>query len=45
MAIGAILLGLTGVALAAPQRTTEHASPAALAISLGAVALIALLPH
>ena len=43
VAIGAILLGLTGVALAAPQRTTEHAS-AALAISLGAVALIALAP-
>jgi hypothetical protein len=44
-AIGAILLGLTGVALAAPERTTEHASSSALAVSLGAIALIALLPH
>ncbi len=44
-AIGAILLGLTGVALAAPERTTEHASATALAVSLGAIALIALLPH
>ena len=44
VAIAAILAGLTGVALAAPERTTEHASPAALALSLGAIALIALAP-
>jgi drug/metabolite transporter (DMT)-like permease len=45
VAIGAILVGLTGVALAAPERTTEHASSAALAVSLGAIALVALLPY
>ncbi|MGZ8666053.1 MAG: hypothetical protein ACXWZM_02940 [Solirubrobacterales bacterium] len=43
-ATAAILAGLTGVALAAPERTTEHASSTALALSLGAIALIALAP-
>lgn len=45
VATGAILVGLTGVALAAPERTTEHAGSVALAVSLGTIALIALLPH
>lgn len=44
-AVAAILIGLTGVALAAPNRTTEHASGTALAISLGLIALVALAPY
>jgi drug/metabolite transporter (DMT)-like permease len=44
-AVAAILVGLTGVALAAPERTTDHADGTALAVSLGAIALIALLPY
>ncbi len=44
-AVAAILIGLTGVALAAPERTTGHAGGLSLAISLGVIALIALLPH
>ena len=45
-AIGAILLGLTGVALAAPERTTDHASRnGARRRPGGAIALIALLPQ
>ncbi|MFN8161184.1 MAG: hypothetical protein U0R52_09125 [Solirubrobacterales bacterium] len=44
-AVAAILAGLTGVALAAPERTTGHATGTRLAISLAAVALVALLPY
>jgi drug/metabolite transporter (DMT)-like permease len=43
--VAAIALGLVGVALAAPARTTLSAGAASLALALGAVAALALLPH
>ena len=41
----AISLGLVGLALTAPARTTLSASAATLALALGPVAALALLPH
>lgn len=37
-AVGAIVLGVAGVALAAPERTTEHADTGAIALALALVA-------
>ena len=44
-AVAAISLGLVGLALTAPDRTTLSASAATLALALGPVAALALLPH
>ena len=43
--VAAITLGLVGLTLAAPARTTLSAGAASLAVALGAVAALALLPH
>ncbi len=45
VAVAAIFAGVGGVALAAPQRTTEHASDWAIALALCLVALPALAPY
>jgi hypothetical protein len=45
VAVGAIMLGVTGVALAAPARTTEHASASAIALALVLVALPIVSPY
>lgn len=39
VAVGAIVLGVTGVALAAPERTTDHAAAGAIALALVLVAI------
>jgi drug/metabolite transporter (DMT)-like permease len=39
VAVAAILVGVAGVALAAPERTTEHASAWAIALALGLLAI------
>lgn len=39
VAVGAIIAGVSGVALAAPERTTAHASAGAIAIALALVAI------
>jgi drug/metabolite transporter (DMT)-like permease len=39
IAVAAIVAGVFGVALAAPERTTDHASTAAIALALGLVAI------
>jgi drug/metabolite transporter (DMT)-like permease len=44
-AAAAIVAGVAGVALAAPERTTDHASGGAIAIALALVAIPALLPY
>jgi drug/metabolite transporter (DMT)-like permease len=44
-AVGAIVLGVAGVALAAPERTTEHASSGAVALALVLVALPIAAPY
>ena len=44
-AVAAISLGLVGLALTAPARTTLSPSAATLALALGPVAALALLPH
>lgn len=44
-AVAAIVLGVAGVALAAPARTTEHAGTGALAVALGLVAIPIALPY
>ena len=44
-AVAAIALGLAGLALTAPDRTTLSASAATLALGLAPVAALALLPH
>jgi drug/metabolite transporter (DMT)-like permease len=44
-AVGAIVLGIGGVAWAAPERTTEHADTAAIAIALAVVAIPLLAPY
>ncbi len=38
-AVAAIVAGVVGVALAAPERTTDHAGTAAIALALGLVAI------
>ncbi len=45
LAVGAIVTGVAGVALAAPERTTDHAGTAAIALALGLVALPILAPY
>jgi drug/metabolite transporter (DMT)-like permease len=44
-AVAAIVVGVAGVALAAPQRTTEHATAGVLALALFLVALPVLAPY
>jgi drug/metabolite transporter (DMT)-like permease len=44
-AVGAICLGVAGVAWAAPERTTDHAGTAAVALALGLVAVPVALPY
>ena len=45
VAVAAIVLGVAGVALAAPERTTDHAGAAAVALALALVAIPALAPY
>lgn len=45
VAVGAIIVGVAGVALAAPERTTDHASAEAITLALCLVALPALAPY
>ena len=45
LAVGAILVGVVGVALAAPERTTDHADTWAIALALGVVAIPIALPY
>jgi hypothetical protein len=44
-AVGAIVLGVAGVALAAPERTTDHAGAAAIALALALVAIPIAAPY
>jgi hypothetical protein len=44
-AVAAIVLGVAGIAWAAPERTTDHAGTAAIAIALALVAIPILLPY
>jgi hypothetical protein len=44
-AVGAIVLGLTGVALAAPARTTDHAGLGDIALALGLLAVPVAAPY
>jgi len=44
-AVGAIVIGVAGVAWAAPDRTTDHAGTLAIAIALGVVAIPIALPY
>ena len=39
VAVGAVILGVTGVALAAPERTTDHAAAGAIGLALALVAI------
>ncbi|MGN6275783.1 MAG: hypothetical protein ACTHNP_07615 [Solirubrobacterales bacterium] len=45
LAVGAITVGIAGVALVAPERTTDHAGTAAIALALGLVAVPILAPY
>jgi drug/metabolite transporter (DMT)-like permease len=45
LAVGAILAGVAGVAWAAPDRTTDHAGTAAIAVALGLVAIPIVAPY
>jgi len=45
LAVAAIVVGVVGVAWAAPERTTEHAATWAIALSLGIVAVPVALPY
>jgi len=45
VAVGAILVGIAGVAWAAPERTTDHADGGAIALALALVAVPVLLPY
>jgi hypothetical protein len=45
LAVAAIVLGVAGVAWAAPERSTEHAGPAAIALALALVALPIAAPY
>jgi drug/metabolite transporter (DMT)-like permease len=45
LAVAAIVAGVTGVALAAPERTTDHAGAGAIAIALALVAIPVLAPY
>jgi drug/metabolite transporter (DMT)-like permease len=44
-AVAAIVIGLAGVAWAAPERTTEHAGTGAIALALGLVAIPIAAPY
>jgi hypothetical protein len=44
-AVGAIVLGVAGVAWAAPERTTDHAGTAAIGLALALVAIPIALPY
>jgi drug/metabolite transporter (DMT)-like permease len=44
-AVAAIVAGVVGVALAAPERTTDHAGTAAIALALGLVAVPIAAPY
>lgn len=44
-AVGAIVIGVAGVALAAPERTTDHAGAGAIALALGLVAIPIAAPY
>jgi drug/metabolite transporter (DMT)-like permease len=45
VAVGAIVLGVAGVAWAAPERTTDHAGTAAIALALALVAIPIAAPY
>jgi drug/metabolite transporter (DMT)-like permease len=45
VAVGAIVVGIAGVALAAPGRSTDHAGAAAIALALTLVAIPILMPY
>jgi drug/metabolite transporter (DMT)-like permease len=45
MAVGAIVLGVAGIAWAAPGRTTDHAGSKAIAVALALVAAPVFLPY
>jgi hypothetical protein len=45
IAVGAITVGIAGVALAAPERTTDHAGAGAIALALALVAVPILIPY
>lgn len=45
IAVGAIVLGVAGVALAAPERTTDHADAGAIALALGLIAIPIAAPY
>lgn len=45
VAVGAIILGVAGVALAAPARTTDHAGAGAIALALALLALPIATPY
>lgn len=45
VAVGAIVAGVAGVALAAPERTTDHAGAGAMTLALAVVALPVLAPY
>jgi len=45
LAVAAIVVGIGGVAWAAPERSTDHAGAAAIALALALVAIPALLPY
>jgi drug/metabolite transporter (DMT)-like permease len=45
VAVAAIILGVVGVALAAPDRTTDHASAGAIALALGLIAIPIAAPY
>jgi hypothetical protein len=45
IAVGAIVAGVAGVAWAAPDRTTDHAGTAAIAVALGLVAIPIAAPY
>ncbi len=45
VAVAAIVAGVAGVALAAPERTTDHAGTAAIALALGIVAVPVAIPY
>lgn len=45
MAVAAIVAGVAGVAWAAPERTTDHADTAAIALALGLVAIPIVAPY
>jgi drug/metabolite transporter (DMT)-like permease len=45
VAVAAIILGVAGVAWAAPERSTDHAGAAAIAVALVVVAVPVLLPY